>query len=120
MAFPSNNDVPLDQEGRDLGDELAGMRHQRDAARRSECRIQRLGVVEPQLDDAVDRKLLVAHGISFWNFSPDDEVLSIATYASYPLDESSVLNPPLVDELLVRDIGATAQERHALDHRPIG
>ena len=99
---PSDDDVPLDQEGRDLGDEDAGMRHHRDALRRCEGPVQRFGAFEPELDDAIDRQVLVADRRALGHFAADDQVLPIPVHAMGLTHQACVFHTPFMLEAFRR------------------
>ena len=75
-AYASSDDfVRFDEEGRNLGDELFCMGHQRLAGSGVESGVQALAIAEPELHDAVDWKLVIRRGLAAAMSAVEDEVL---------------------------------------------
>ena len=72
------------------------------------------GGLEPQLDDAVDGKLVVPARLPLHELARGDDVLAVATDAGHLLDHGAV-HLPLAPEVLLAHVAAPAQRRDALE-----
>src|SRR3954465_9909208 len=112
----SNHSVFDDRKRRNLREKFLRMRCGRLTRRRGEARLHRCSIVEPQLDDAVDREVLVAAGLALDTLTPNHDVAPVTSHARNISDEL-FMDLPLTAEVVFSDIGATLHERHPLPQR---
>src|SRR5258707_1147083 len=113
----SDDLVGLDQECGNFRDEFSRMRHQGFARIGRKSGIERVHVLEPKLDDAVDRQFFVFRGFAPPMRPIEDEVLGVGRYLRQPLHQHRMNVEPLFLEFLGTNVCAPLQSRHALDER---
>ena len=82
-----NDLVLINEERRDLSDELFSVGHQGLAARRPESGLQILGVAKPELHDAVDGKLVIGKRPPASMAAVEDQILRVALHFGQSLYE---------------------------------